>query len=284
MNCTAKIAVAFVSLVAAGCQCVDSRQSDGAAPKVSVFSSAIVQVSRERGVSLDCAAKMLALEGVRGFDCAYNDDNLPRLAATELKPINLFGFIPFFGVDNGRAECEAFVATAKKYGVPRIMCVPQAFDRQHVESEALIAKHISGLKYLVEIAAREQIKVMIEDFGGTENACSQVKYLKRYLTEIPGLYYALDSGNLYYASRGESILEMLKFAEGRIEHVHLKDQSKDDPHRYVSIGLGGVENAQVVRTMAARGYDGWYTLENPVKPDCLEDVARQMGTLRHWLR
>ena len=42
----------------------------------------------------------------------------------------------------------------------------------------------------------------VEDYGGTGNPCSYTKYLKRFLTDIPELGYALDSGNLYYAGRG----------------------------------------------------------------------------------
>lgn len=268
--------------VLAGCCCCEC-QTCVKSPNVSVFASSIGKVARERKISLAEAADLLIAEGVTGFDCAYNDGKLPEYAATAMKPVNLFGFIKFFDADNGWAQCDDYVATAKKYGVTRIMCVPQNFT-DGKENEAEFQKNLSGLKYLVSIAKPAGITVMIEDFGGTANPCSYAKNLKRFLTEIPDLQFALDSGNLYYASRGESILDMLSFAEGRIAHVHLKDQTPADHHVYETLGRGGVENAQVVRTMQSRGYDGWYTLENMVGGDQLEDIARQVGVLRYWCR
>ena len=278
---SAALCMAVAAIAIGGC-CLQR----GASPdelKFSVFAGLISTVAKEKGVSIERAAELLYAEGVHGFDTGYNDKNLDRYAATVLKPVNLYGGVRFNGPDGGAAESAKFVETAKRLGVPRIMCIPNGFP-DGVESESEYAKMRDGLARLVSLAKEDGITVTVEDFGGTSNPCSYGKYLKRFMQDIPDLRFALDSGNLYYAGRGEDIRDMMAFAKDRIAHVHIKDQTKENNRRYATVGLGAVPNADVVRTMAKSGYDGWYTLENPVGADHLADVVRQIAVIRYWCR
>ena len=269
-----------VAVLAGCCTCGGGSATE---PKFSVFANGMDRVAKQRGVTLERAAEMLAAEGVTGFDWGYSDKKLERYAQTVLKPVNLYGFIPFNGPDRGAKECEAFVATAVRYGVPRIMCIPNGFP-DGVESEAEYALMRDGLARLVALAEKKGIAVSVEDFGNPKNPCSQAKYLKRFLQDIPGLRFTADSGNLYYAGRGEDICEMARFARDRIIHVHLKDQEKENNRRYTTLGLGGVPNEELVKLMEKDGYKDWYTLENPVGGDYLADVVRQIAVVRLWRR
>ncbi len=257
--------------------------ADGAPLKISVFAGLIDRVAHEQKVSCEEAANLLKKAGVSGFDSDYRGKRLAQHAQTALKPINLYGFLHFFSADNGAQEIEDFIGMAVKYGVPRVMVVPNSFTKDG-DREAEYAKIRDGVKALVAKGAAKGVAVMIEDFGGDlQNPCSDARYLRRLLTDIPGLSFALDSGNLHYAGRGDDIRDMMAFAQGRIRHVHLKDQTKEDNHKYASLGLGAVPNADVVRGVRKMGYDGWWTLENPVGPDVLADVHRQIAVLRYWL-
>ncbi|MDD2461465.1 MAG: TIM barrel protein, partial [Kiritimatiellae bacterium] len=71
---------------------------------------------------------------------------------------------------------------------------------------------------------------------------------------------------------------------GRIRHMHLKDQTREDNRKYATLGTGAVPNEAVVRLVHKSGYSGWYTLENPVGDDILEDVRRQAGVVRAWCK
>jgi sugar phosphate isomerase/epimerase len=246
-----------------------------------VFASLIETVAKAKGVSVERAAELLYAEGVRGFDTGYNDKNLARYAATVLKPVNLYAGIRFDAPDGGTAQGARILESAERFGVSRIMCVPNDFPGG-VESEDEYAKMRDGLAQFVANAKEKGITVMIEDVGRTANPCSQVKYLKRFLQDIPDLMFTVDSGNLYYAGRGEDIREMVDFAKDRIAHVHIKDQTKENCRRYATVGLGAVPNADVVRTVAKRGYNGWYTIENPVGADHFADTLRQMAVIRYW--
>ena len=252
-------------------------------PKISVFASFIRRVAKERGISKSEAADLLYSIGVRGFDAGPGDGDLDELAATRLKPINFYYFPDWFG----RAERpstlspEACLARAAKLGVPRIMVVPPNFT-DGKENEEEFGRIMECMRDFVAEAKKRSIAVTVEDFGGIRNCCSYAKYLKRFLDEIPDLRFALDSGNLYYAGRGDDILEMMEFAKGRIGHVHLKDQLAANNREYVTLGLGAVPNEKIVKAVAATGYSGWYTLENPVG-DVYNDTVRQVALVKAWL-
>ncbi len=274
---------AALSALVVGCQCPDAGCGECAAaePNISVFASFIRRVASQRGISKAEAAGMLYDLGVRGFDVGPDDKDLAELAATKLKPINFYFFPKMFAPDNGAADCRRCMDRAVEFGVPRVMVVPSNFTKGGDE-EAEFAKVLSSMKMFVEEGRRRGITITVEDFGGTSNPGSHAKYLKRLLDEIPGLCFALDSGNMYYAGRGEDILEMMEYAKGRIAHVHLKDQTAENNRKYATLGLGAVPNEKVVKSVDAMGYSGWYTLENPVG-DVYIDTVRQVAVLKAWL-
>ena len=254
---------------------------DCGAPRISVFAGAVKKLASDRGVSVAAAADMLHGVGVRGFDADVRDADLPALAATRLRPINLYFFPNMLGPDNGAADCRLCFDTAERFRVPRVMIVPSNFT-EGGDRSAEFGRIVSSMKMFVAEGRRRGITVTVEDFGGTENPCSYATYLKRLLDEVPGLCFALDSGNLLYAGRGEDILDMMAYAKGRVAHVHLKDQRPENHRRYETLGLGAVPNERIVKAVAAGGYDGWYTLENFVG-DVLADAVRQVGVLKLWL-
>ena len=254
-------------------------------PNISVFAHYVQSIAKQRGISLAAAADLLHALGVRGFDIGYTNPLLAELATTTcLKPINLYGGLKCLAPDGGEDVMDAFVGAAVKYGVPRIMAIPDNFTKGGDE-EAEFRRIVEGVKKLVAKAAKHGITVTVEDFGGQPlNPCNRMVYLKRFLDEVPGLRLALDSGNLYYARRDEDILELMRYAGDRIAHVHLKDQLPTDRRTYAELGLGGVPNAEIVRTVAGTGYTGWWTLENTVDGvDVYTEAVRQVAVLRSWI-
>lgn len=280
------LAVAAVALAAGccafndcGCACCAKDE-----PNISVFAKFVRKTAKERGVSLAEAADMLYAVGVRGYDCGPDEKDLDELASTKLKPINFYYFPDWFGrkaPDDDRTAPAECLAKAKRYGIPRIMVVPPGFT-DGKDNPAEFEKILAHMKDFVAEAKKVGITVTVEDFGGASNPCSYAKYLKRFLDEIPDIRFALDTGNLYYAGRGEDILEMMAYARGRIGHVHLKDQPADKNRSYVTLGLGVVPNEKIVKAVNAAGYDGWYTLEEPVG-DTYTDTVRQVAVLKAWL-
>jgi sugar phosphate isomerase/epimerase len=271
---------AVAMLATSGC-CSTGPSRSADEPRISVFASFVRGVAKQRNVSLEEAADMLYALGVRGFDIGPREKDLSMLAATKLKPINFYFFAKFLDADGGAAHSKDCLDTAVKYSVPRIMVVPPNFTKDGDE-RAEFAKILAGMKKFTADAKALGITVTVEDFGGTRNCCSHIKYLKSFLDEIPDVRLALDSGNLYYAGRGEDILELMDYAKDRIAHVHLKDQTVENNRKYATLGLGAVPNEKIVKTVAAAKYDGWYTLENPVG-DTYNDTVRQVALVKNWI-
>lgn len=279
-----------VVVVATGCCSCDCRCRTEKEPNISVFASFIRKTAKERSISLAAAADMLYAIGVRGYDCGPDEDDLDELAATKLKAVNFYYFPNWFNTDihdwdrgyTDRTKPAECIAKARRYGIPRIMVVPPNFT-DGKENEAEFVVIVDKMRSFVDEAKKSGITVTVETFGGTRNCCSYTKYLKRLMTEIPDLKFALDTGNLYYAGRGEDVLELMAFAKDRIGHVHLKDQKFENNRAYETLGLGAVPNEQLVKGVNAQGYDSWYTLENPVGKDTYTDTVRQVAVLKSWL-
>lgn len=252
-------------------------------PKMSLFESDIVRAAKDAGLSLAEAAAKLQAAGVTGFDAEYNHKLIPELVAAGQIPANFYGFMDFFAADGGKAQADAFVAAAAKWKAPQIMIVPTNFT-EGGDEEAEYVKNRDGLRYIVRKALDAGVTPTIEDFGNPRNPCSQMKYMKRFLDDIPELSLALDSGNFHYADRGEDVIALMRLGADRIRHVHLKDFKDVHSREYVTLGDGAVPNEALVRCIHATGYAGWYTLENPVGPNHLEDILRQARLLRSWLR
>jgi len=276
----------FVALCACGALFAEEHPYAG----VSVFRWTIQDLARERGVSLAEASKLMKSVGITGFDCAYDDARLSEIAAAGLTPVNLFGRVAFRAADGGAAQTRAFLAAAERHRVPRVMVIPDDFT-DGVPNEEEFRLVIAGLRRFVAAAEKSGVAVMVETFGNRKNPCSYAAYVKRMLDEVPGLRFALDTGNLQYAGHGGDILEVARCASNRIEHVHVKDWKKgvtpcaeNKKESYETLGLGAVPNEALVRYAQSVGFRGWYTLENPLKGDTLGDVVRQLAVLRHWLR
>ena len=100
--------------------------------------------------------------------------------------------------------------------------------------------------------------------------------------------WCLDIGHLAYG--GGDTLSMLPAYGGRVAHIHLKDVDGEVLARakaegwsfgqalktwiFPALGEGIAHVPEVVETLLARGYDGWFVLEQDTTPDDPKDVAR----------
>lgn len=250
----------------------------------SVFAWDIRKIMKQRGASVEQAAELLKDAGVTGFDASCKDPQIPDLVACGLKAVNLFGDVPCRDGSGGGEVGEAFLATAVRYGAKCVMVFPEDFAADEDKEHAFAAMAV-GLEAFARKTAAAGVQTTIEDFGaGLKNPCSYGLYLKRFLKECPHVALALDSGNLYYAGRGDDILDVMDAAGDRIGHVHLKDQAHGDPRSFVTLGTGAVPNREILRRLAARSYKGWITIENPVGNDLLADVRRQIAFVQSVAR
>ncbi len=157
------------------------------------FFGTVERIAKAKGVSLGelgGAARGGRRDRFRLSSCYY--PKLPELAKTGLKPINFFGWPKLLGPDGGAKDSDEAVAAAVKYGVPRIMVVPDEFSKDG-DQEADYVRIREGLRKLVA-KANAGITVTVENYGGTGKSLL-VHEIPRFLTDIPELGYASDSGN-----------------------------------------------------------------------------------------
>ena len=256
--------------------------------KVSLFPFAYENIAKENGITFKEAVKLCRDIGVDGFDASFTDKRLEEYLEAGLRPCEIYGNMKFLGSDNGRELSRQFVEVAAKVGSKHVMLLPDCFtDGKPTDAE--FAKILSGISILIDLAEAKGITVMTEPFGNVQTPSSYLKYLKLMLDHDKRLMLSMDTGNLHCVGRGDDVCDLAAYAADRIRLMHLKDWKKGMPARVGKIrnretlGLGAVPNEAIVRFMKKRGYDGWYTLENPLEGDTLGDVKRQLAVLRHWL-
>ena len=263
---------------------LDERITSGL--RISVFANQVVDHAKRSGLTVKAAAEVFHAAGVEGFDSHYADANIPELIKGGLKPASFYGDMRFFAPDNGAAQAEAFIAAALKHGARQIMVLPDEFTG--ADDEAEYARILKGFRSLVDKAAAKGLTVTTEDYGYVRkcrNLCGSSEWIRRLLKDVPKLKFTVDTGNLRKFEGDTAALELARSTRERVVHLHLKDCAPADGTNrtaYVSLGLGSIPNRDIVRFLHGSGYMGWYTLENLVGDDLMEDLVRQVAAIRLW--
>jgi inosose dehydratase len=131
---------------------------------------------------------------------------------------------------------------------------------------------LAGLERARDIGAEYGIDVALHPHYGT--LVESAVWVERFLAEsdVP---LCLDTGHLLVG--GAEPLAVVRRAAGRIRHVHLKDVDMELAERvrrrdlgdhtavarglYRALGDGAAGIAEIIATLEAAGYSGWYVLE-----------------------
>jgi inosose dehydratase len=145
-----------------------------------------------------------------------------------------------------------------------------------------------GLHDVADNIAPLGMKVVFHNHVGTyvETPGETARLLDE--TDPAKVGWCLDIGHLAYG--GGNSLEMLGSYGDRVEHIHLKDVDGEVLARakaegwsfgtalktfiFPALGEGMAQVPEVVAALLARGYDGWFVLEQDTTPDDPKDVAR----------
>lgn len=144
-----------------------------------------------------------------------------------------------------------------------------------------------GLAHLADLLEPMGLRVVLHNHVGTyvETAAETKRFLDE--TDPAKVGWCLDVGHLKYG--GGDTLDFLPEYGDRVEHVHLKDVDADVLARaqaeslsfgdalrayiFPDLGDGVVPIAQIVADLQARGYDGWYVLEQDTSRKEPKDAA-----------
>ena len=131
---------------------------------------------------------------------------------------------------------------------------------------------VRGVGRVEEIATERGLTVAVHPHYGT--AIERPAHVRR-LLDTSDVALCVDTGHLM--AGGADPLEVVRWAEGRVHHVHLKDVEAGVAERlrgrelgyrdavaagmYRPLGQGDVDVSGVVRTLEESGFEGWYVLE-----------------------
>lgn len=161
---------------------------------------------------------------------------------------------------------------------------------------------LGNLSRISTVAAQQGIRAVLHPHVGTmiENTVEVQRVL-----DGSSISLCLDTGHLLIG--GTDPAELTRQSPERIAHVHFKDvdatkatQVRDGRYSYTEgvqrgmyrpLGTGDVDVDAIVRHLTARGYDGWYTLEQdtilteePAGEGPAGDVRTSADNLRAILR
>lgn len=175
------------------------------------------------------------------------------------------------------------------------------YDTRPELDEAGWSRLLANLDRISARAAHQGVRAVLHPHVGTmvENPLEVQRVL-----EGSSVALCLDTGHLLIG--GTDPAELTRQAPERIAHVHFKDVDAGKARQvqagrltytegvregmYRPLGAGDVDVAAIVESLVARGYDGWYVLEQdtilteePTGAGPLTDVEASAGHLRSVL-
>ena len=165
--------------------------------------------------------------------------------------------------------------------VPKVQC-----NASQEECRKFILEY---LNQATELAEQYGIQTVIENYSQPISTCATIADIDFYLSQIPQLGYALDTGNYWFNDLDS--LDACKLFLPRIAHVHLKDiqPMTTDAARTllgkrfdcVSPGSGVIHIAEILDVLTSFGYDGVFSLEVNTKNDLQKKLMQSMKYLQN---
>jgi len=156
----------------------------------------------------------------------------------------------------------------------RIMNIHPCYFCPPAMRKFLVELNIEALKPIVEMAARYELTLVLENFKAPFD---RVAIFKTLLQMVPGLMAHLDFG---HANIGRDNHEAFcRQLGGSIKHVHFSDNRSSDDH-HMPLGVGNINWKNAVNSLKSIGYDGTITLEvfcnNPLMLFKYLDLSRRL--------
>ncbi|WP_256107418.1 TIM barrel protein [Streptomyces sp. ODS05-4] len=215
--------------------------------------------------------------GPDGFLPAEPAARAATLGRYGLRPVG--GFVPVVLHDADhdplpglRTAADAFAACGATTLVLAAVTGQDGYDVRPVLDADQWSTLLSRLDAVVPLARERGLTAALHPHVGT---VVETRAEVRRVLEGSVVPLCLDTGHLLVG--GVDPVELARREAGRVAHVHLKDVDPDlaaDVRAgrlsytravarglYRPLGQGGVDVAALVRSLEARGYDGWYVME-----------------------
>ena len=148
---------------------------------------------------------------------------------------------------------------ARRLGAKHISTEPGGPIADESERESAMCTFVEVLKPVLDAAADEEVKLLIEPEPGLliENLEQFLDLRARVDHPYLGLNY--DVGHFYCVS--EPLGETIRRLGPQIDHVHVEDIAATRVHRHLVPGDGAIDFREVFTALDEIDYHGWVTIE-----------------------
>lgn len=273
--------------------------------QLSIFYEHIVDAVRQTGLPLETVCEKV--KGF-GFDFVEIDANrlfesadtiLPTLEKAGLGVNCIYYFFDFGGANGSpeadRAAAQRVVDLCGPARCKKILAVTgflteAEMDRAGAAYAKRRAAMAASLRVLIDLAAAQDIMVVMEDFDGDTAPFSTAAELLWFMENVPGVRCGFDTGNFLYSE--EDAAAVLPQFLPYISAMHCKDRgwAKNDGDPKITIqgramypvavGDGDLDIAGMVRTVLDTGYTGVIAAEHFGSANQLRDMERSAAYLK----
>lgn len=265
--------------------------------KISVFAEHLFDAERQSGLPLARLLRTVRGYGIAGAEVDYErlaeNPSLPRLLRENgLEIACVYAFFDFARRDETE-RVRTVLKTLRDCGVCLFMAIPGFFSPGG-DRENELSRMYRGMAALIESAGTVGIRVCLEDFDDRFAPFSTADGLNGFLTRLPELGCAFDTGNFCYSEESET--EAFRLLRDRIVHLHCKDR-RFSPNRPgeeekrtvggrtlypAAVGAGALSIEPIVRELLRAGYQGWFAIEHFGSADQFHDIKESAENLKRW--
>jgi len=212
-------------------------------------------------------------EEIPFFQPGQQQDTRRAVAAHGLKMCGFGSSVSFHDVDKTEAmqdEGRKAIDVCAAMGIPLVRVfgdrIPEGRSVQ--EATALAAQ---GIRKLCAYAKGTDVHIALEVHGNFNT----IEVMDSLLAQVPdenfGILWDVQHSDKVYGDNWRPFYEVIR---PHIRHVHIKDHHRDNgANRLCRVGAGDVPIHDIVSTLMADGYDGYFSLEwekkwHPELPDC----------------
>lgn len=276
--------------------------------RAAVFHEHILEAASQQGIGVIDACLKARQMGYTGVNVDMNrlkgdfEGTMAPLREAGLLVHSVYAFTDFgLSDDSFEADCRAAreaVNLVKKTGTKNMLTVaaflrPEEMDRKSEAYRIRRERVKKAVAFMAQEAKENGIQLSMEDFDGKQALFCFGEELFDFVSTVPDLTCAFDTGNFAYA--GEDAWALLPKFLPYITDVHLKDRGLeendgtpciaiDGTYLYpVPVGGGVIPIRRIMETLLQNGYTGGFAAEHFGSAHQLRDMQQSADFIRSVL-
>ena len=267
--------------------------------KICTFYDHAADISKQENISMQEALREVKHLGVELLEVSQNnllgkEDEVGKALSQAGLGISSIPAYFNFGMDTDvERQSAPTLDAARRLGVKRLLVIPGFFKEEDTpdERETQIQNMIDCINRLAELAAKDGISLILEDYDSVLAPFSTIEGVNRFVTQCPRLSCCFDTGNFRFSAEDELLAyETLKDS---ITHVHLKDRAYraegaghgltalDGQELYpCPVGSGDLNLGEIMTRLKRDGYQGDFSVEHYGAGDMLGFLKKSVAWVK----